>query len=110
MAKKASKKKVENNEIDLVSSGGHAIEFEGRRVYPQNFILRHYICLSKNHIIDKYYSSRVFSKKEIEERGWHGNRATFTPDKLTFPSKDELKIISGNSWDRSDICKQHTFM
>lgn len=96
--------------LDLVSSGGHMAKFDGRKLYPQNFILRHYICLSKDHAIQKYYSSRVFSKKEVKERGWHGARATFTPDKLNFPAKELLKTIETNIWDKSDLWENHTFM
>jgi len=96
--------------VDLVSSGGHILNFEGRKIFPRNFILRHYICLSKEHVIWKYYSSRVFSKQEVEERGWHGKRATFTPDKLNFPNKELLKIVGDGVWDKSDPWKEHTFM
>jgi glycosyltransferase involved in cell wall biosynthesis len=96
--------------IDLVSWGGHKIHFEGIKIYPENFILRHYIVLSKDHAIRKYYSDRVFSQDEIKDRGWHGARANFLPEKLIFPSKDLLKTLKKGEWDKSDIWKKHTFM
>ena len=100
------------NNVDIVSSGGHISKFEGRKIYPENFILRHYIMLSRKHAIWKYYTSRTFSKKEIKERGWHGKRAVFTPEKVRFPSKELLKIIKTEpvSWDRSDMWKSHDFL
>lgn len=91
--------------IDIVSSGGHMTKFEGQKIYPENFILRHYICLSKEQAIQKYYTSRIFSEKEINERGWHGSRVTFTPNKLIFPKKDLLKLLVSRSWDKSDRSK-----
>jgi len=103
--------KNQNQVIDLINSGGHQVNFEGIKIYPENFILRHYIILSKDHAIRKYYSEKVFSKKEHEERGWHGARMTFTPEKLHFPKRELLKRIDKNKvWDKSEIWKKHTFM
>jgi glycosyltransferase involved in cell wall biosynthesis len=96
--------------IDIISSGGHRINFEGIKIFPENFILRHYIALSKEHIIRKYYSERIFSTEEITKRGWHGPRATFTPDKLTLPDKSILKEVKNNVLDKSDIWTNHSFM
>lgn len=99
-------------DVDIVSSGGHMAKFDGRKLYPENFILRHYIMLSREHAIWKYYTSRVFSKQEIKERGWHGKRATFSPDKVVFPDKTLLKKINSHPiiWDYSDVWKAHEFL
>lgn len=97
-------------DIDLVNSGGHQIKFEGIKIYPENFILRHYIILSKAHAISKYYTNRVFSQKEHIERGWHGARITFSPDKLVLPDISFLKEVENGVWDKSDIWEKHTFM
>ena len=51
----------------------------------------------------------AISKEEVK-RGWHGTRATFTPEKLTFPDKSLLKKINKNSWDKTDPWKKHTFL
>jgi glycosyltransferase involved in cell wall biosynthesis len=97
-------------EIDLVNSGGHQVGFKGLNLYPDNFILRHYIVLSSDHAIRKYYTTRIFSQEEIRERGWHGPRITFTPDKLQFPDVKQLKLIQKGFWDTSDVWTKHTFM
>jgi glycosyltransferase involved in cell wall biosynthesis len=102
--------KKTNTVLDIASTGGHRINFEGLNVYPISFILRHYVVLSKNHAIEKYCKERIYSQSEIEERGWHGPRATFTPDKLIFPSKQQLKSIETGFWDRSDVWTKHTFL
>jgi glycosyltransferase involved in cell wall biosynthesis len=95
--------------LDLASSGGHRANFEGRRIYPENFILRHYIVLSRAQAIAKYGSERVYSREEVE-RGWHGARAHFKPVQLQFPSRDQLKMLGNNScWDKSNPWTTHTF-
>jgi len=92
-------------QMDLVNSAGHSIQFEGRRVFPRHFILRHYICLSRAHAISKY-GSRVISLQVIKERGWARDRVGFTPDKIRFPDPGRLKRVSG-TWDKSDPWVRH---
>jgi glycosyltransferase involved in cell wall biosynthesis len=91
--------------VDIVSSAGHCVNFEGRKVFPINFILRHYICLSRAHAIMKY-GSRVFSLNAVKDRGWSKDRVSFTPEKLHFPTHQRLKLLS-DSWDKSDPWLRH---
>lgn len=95
--------------LDLVASGGHSANFEGRKIYPENFILRHYMALSRAQAIAKYGSERNYSREEIEQRSWHGARAHFKPAHLQFSSRDQLKMISkSHVWDKSVPWKIHT--
>ncbi len=96
--------------VDLVSSGGHSVAFDGRRVYPANFILRHYIVLGREHAITKYSRERVYSRQEHLERGWHGWRMTFRPEHLRFPARERLKHLDVHGWDRSDPWPAHGFI
>jgi glycosyltransferase involved in cell wall biosynthesis len=96
--------------VSIVNSAGHNIYFEGIKVFPINFILRHYIVLSQEHAIKKYYLQRKYSEVEVKERKWHGSRVTFTPEKLHFPDKKLLKIVQENEWDKTDIWTKHTFL
>lgn len=96
-------------EVDLASSGGHSVMFENRRIYPVNFILRHYILLSKQHAIEKY-GQRKFNPEELA-RGWHGERARLKPEKIRFPDRMDLKLITvEGEWDRSDPKRRHLFL
>lgn len=96
--------------MDLVASGGHSANFDGRKIYPNNFILRHYIALSRVHAIAKYGSERTYSREEVEKLGWHGARAKFNPTQLQFPSKHQLKILNNNGvWDKSNPWTKHSF-
>ncbi len=97
-------------DVDLIESGGHTATFKGRRIYPEQFVLRHYISLSHHHTIAKY-QSRVFSQAEISERAWHGWRSRFKSAMVRLPDADVLKTIDpqGN-WDRSDPRTAHLFI
>src|SRR5262249_40063197 len=64
--------KNEGIAIDLVSSGGHDVEFEGRRVFPIRFPLRHYPIRSNEHGRRKVFRERK-ERFDPEERQlkWH---------------------------------------
>jgi glycosyltransferase involved in cell wall biosynthesis len=98
--------------VDIVGSGGHKITFENRKIYPESFILRHYIILSRVHGIAKF-CGRVFSEEEVIQKRWHVNRQQCRPDDLILPKASELKEIpdSGNiTWDRADAWSTHFFV
>ena len=89
--------------VDLVSRGGHEVLFDGRRIYPENFTLRHYICLSHEHANHKYCRDHVYSKKEVEQRGWHKRRLEAAKQGISLPSSKKLKELGDNGkFDRSD--------
>ncbi|HUB75757.1 MAG TPA: glycosyltransferase family 2 protein, partial [Solirubrobacteraceae bacterium] len=58
--------------VDLVHHGGHDVLFEGKRVFPVPFILRHYPIRSSEHGRRKVIAERL-SRFAVEERagGWH---------------------------------------
>jgi glycosyltransferase involved in cell wall biosynthesis len=94
--------------INLVDSGGHSADFEDRRLFPEVFILRHYLALSRNHLIAKYVG-RVFSPEELRD-GWHKKRVGFTPDKIRFPDKEELHLYREDGiWDTTSPWSSHIF-
>ena len=95
-------------DVNLASSGGHSVLFENRRIYPANFILRHYILLSKRHAMEKY-GKRNYDPKELA-KGMNVKRARFNPENIKFPNKKDLKRISENGeWDLSDPWTGHFF-
>lgn len=58
--------------LDLVSSGGHAATFEGRRVCPIRFLLRHYPLRSRQQAERKVFRERLGRlRPEERARGWH---------------------------------------
>ena len=95
--------------VNLVDSGGHSVNFLGRKIFPENFILRHYIGLSLSYL-DSKYSQRVHPEEEVK-RGWHGWRAKFSEYYLNLPTIQNLKFYAGDSkWDKTDIKTEHQFI
>jgi SAM-dependent methyltransferase len=58
--------------VEHAASGGHDTRFEGRRVYPYKFLLKHYPIRSQDHGIRKVFGERLprWSAEE-RARGWH---------------------------------------
>jgi hypothetical protein len=58
--------------VDLASTGGHDVSFEGRRLFPYNFLSKHYPVRSQAHGERKIFGERQ-SRWSPEERaaGWH---------------------------------------
>jgi glycosyltransferase involved in cell wall biosynthesis len=81
--------------IDLVSNAGHRVQFPGLKMYPQSFILRHYLFLSISHAIRKYSDRR--HEPEAVARGWHGWRDGFAPAMIRLPSVAELRTYRSDS-------------
>lgn len=58
--------------VDLVSSGGHDVTFNDRRVFPVRFVLRHYPVRSEEHGRRKVFVERRPRYLQSERsRGWH---------------------------------------
>ena len=101
--------KKSDAKIDLSSSGGHSVLFQNRKIYPHNFILRHYILLSKTHAIKKY-GERNYDPEELAI-GMNVKRANFNPHQFKFPEKSLLKKVSSpGEWDLSDPWVEHYFL
>ena len=58
--------------VDLRSSAGHDVQFEGRQVFPLRFPMRHYPIRSQEHGQRKLFRDRIprFDPSE-RARGWH---------------------------------------
>ena len=100
--------KRQNGDVKLSHGGGHQVLFEGIKLYPKDFILKHYIFLSEEHAKSKY-TKRNFSKYEVRTLGWHGFRANFEAQNLLIPPKYELKYSINNKLDSSNPLKKHMF-
>src|SRR5207248_10015549 len=92
--------------VDLVSSGGHHAKFRGRRISPERLFLRHYLILSREHMLRKYVRRR-YDADEVR-KGWHGWRARLTADDLRLPSQAELRFTADDDdLDASSPRRQH---
>lgn len=66
--------------VDLAGSGGHEVVFQGRRVFPYKFLIRHYPIRSQDHGEKKILKERK-DRFDPEERakGWHTHYDKFVP-------------------------------
>lgn len=91
--------------VNLAQSGGHMVEFEGRKLYPIDFIMKHYQVLSLRHAIQKY-AVKIYAPEELR-RGWHGWKATVKADELRLPFEREMRrFTSDDDLDTSDPIKR----
>jgi hypothetical protein len=73
-------------------------------MYPEFFKMRHYLFLSVPHALSKWVD-RNYDETEVEN-GWHGWRASLTPDKIQLPSQKELRYYTSD--DELDASKPLT--
>ncbi len=78
--------------ISLAQSGGHSVEFVGRRVCPVRFLLRHYPIRSQAHGERKVFRERKAAFDPGERaRGWHVQYDAFAEGSSFVRSETELR-------------------
>jgi len=96
--------------VDLVSSGGHTVNFAGRRIADRALSMRHYIVLGAAHAARKYGPARVYSAAEMDQLGWHRARNTWRHMRFRAPHPSEMKrLVPGEKFDKSDPKRKHIF-
>jgi glycosyltransferase involved in cell wall biosynthesis len=92
--------------VDLASTGGHQASFRGRHISPRPLWLRHYLILSREHMLRKYVQRR-YDAREVRD-GWHGWRARLTAGEIHLPSQAELRFTeAGGDLDTSSPRRRH---
>jgi glycosyltransferase involved in cell wall biosynthesis len=85
--------------ISTIASAGHDVLFEGRRVYPFKFLLKHYSFRSQRHGEKKVFRERKARwNPEERARGWHvhydsvqeGHRFVESPSEKTVFDEDRF--------------------
>lgn len=98
--------KRQDDLVDLASSGGHQVAFQGLRMYPESFPMRHYLFLSIEHAIRKYVL-RNYDPAEVLA-GWHRARVGLRPETITLLPETRLKTyVSDDLLDASDPWARH---
>ena len=83
--------KRQSARVDLSSTGGHRPNFPGMRLYPEPFVMRHYLALSPLHLVEKY-ANRRFDQTEVRN-GWHGWRTRVTGE-IAMPSRRQMRAYT----------------
>ena len=81
--------------VDLAGSGGHRVKFDGLRVWPTDFPMRHYLFLSAAHAKAKWVD-RIYDPDELE-RGWHRSRAELRAADIQLQSCRELRLYRSDA-------------
>lgn len=94
--------------VELAWSGGHLVNFPGRRLYPQALPMRHYMFLSVPHAHRKY-TLKQYDPAEVQ-KGWHNWRAKLRPEMIKLPSQAEMnRYLSDDQLDVSNPRTRHCF-
>lgn len=92
--------------VELAWSGGHLVRFPDLRMYPETFVMRHYLLLSLPHAVEKWVQQR-FDPVALKA-GWHGWRAHIQTGRIKFPSQSELNYyIDDDHLDASNPRTSH---
>lgn len=95
--------------VSLANSGGHHVQFDGIKIFPVDFIMRHYIVLSVPHALRKY-AYKTFDESEVN-RGWHGWRANACETLFMLPDERDLILYQSDGLlDPAFPRKQHLFV
>lgn len=88
-------------EIDYARFGSHSISFEGLRVFPYKFLLRHYPIRSQAHGERKVFSERQARfLPEAKKRGWHKQYDHFQPGQSFISAPEDLIEFGSDFADR----------
>jgi glycosyltransferase involved in cell wall biosynthesis len=77
--------------VELAESGGHHVQFPGRRVYPERFVLKHYLYLSQAHALEKY-AGRQVDPEELSW-GWQTRRTQVNESTIALPPRKTLRLF-----------------
>lgn len=57
--------------VSLAASGGHQVQFRGRRICPVKFLSKHYPIRSQAHGERKVFEERKWLDQALGRQGWH---------------------------------------
>jgi glycosyltransferase involved in cell wall biosynthesis len=94
--------------VDLRARMGHAVGIRDKRIYPINFILKHYICLGHAHLVEKY-GRRAYDPAEVSD-GFHSWRPFLDLGRFQFPLESLLlEWSAAGAPDTSQPWSKHYF-
>jgi Glycosyl transferase family 2 len=92
--------------VEFAWSGGHQARFDTLRLFPQNFMMKHYLFLSISHAHRKYIQ-RTYDPSEVAV-GWHRARAALRPEFIRLPADTELRsFVSDDELDATNPRQKH---
>lgn len=94
--------------IKLAPSGGHEVAFEGRKIFPYKFLLRHYPVRSQMHGEKKVLSERRarFNEHERNQLGWHTQYNHIEMGHDFLRSQEELQFFDNERFDQEYLVER----
>jgi len=93
--------------ISLADSGGHDVRFEQRRIYPYNFLIKHYRIRSQSHGEKKVLKERKARWNPLEKaKGWHKHYDEIGESHSFLRSPFELEIFDENVFNRKYLIER----
>ena len=87
--------KNQHKSVNLAKRGGHNANFDGRRIFPFKFLLRHYPIRSQSHGERKIFKDRRPRWSPAErERGWHKHYDSVTETQNFVEKEGDLHRFS----------------
>jgi hypothetical protein len=75
-----------SSNVDLALSGGHDAAFDGRKIFPLKFLMKHYPLRNIDQANQKVFRDRLArTAHERSVRGWHSHYATFESAGVVAP-------------------------
>jgi hypothetical protein len=97
--------KRQDEPVDLVSSDGHRVGFNGLRMAPRNLYMRHFLFLGVEHAQEKYTANGDFYRTSPDMVSW---RLAFDIAQIKFPPERQLRVyVPGQPLDRSEPRSWH---
>lgn len=94
-------------EISMRPSGGHDLPFEGRRVFPFKFLLKHYPVRSQKHGEKKVFQERKARwNPEERARGWHAHYDHIGEGYSFLHSSSDEKFFDEDSFNRNYLVER----
>jgi SAM-dependent methyltransferase len=94
-------------EVSLADSGGHDVRFDGRRVYPYKFLLKHYSIRSQRHGERKVLGERQPRWNAGEKAsGWHTHYDVVRPGHNFLRRPESLERFDRESFYRTHLVER----
>ena len=93
--------------ISLAETGGHEVCFEGRRIYPYKFLLKHYQVRSQSHGEKKIWKERKARWNPDEKaKGWHAHYDSIRQGDSFLRSPWELDLFDETIFNRKYLLER----
>jgi hypothetical protein len=93
--------------ISTVASAGHDVRFDGRRVYPFRFLLKHYSFRSQRHGERKVFRERKTRWNPIERaKGWHVHYDSIDAGHKFVQSASEKEVFDEEPFNKTYLVER----